>query len=156
MRKDVEEYLSRSNQMRTEARRRERDAFLLEQGLCQIEFMEEGGDPSDYPEFEDGKQCRKTPLALTEEEYAAVRAAAEARPGREWPVWPVHKILFVLAMITWAGGFVLGLASQMMGGYGGFSLVPAASMWFGFMAYGALLLAASEIVRLMKKLNREA
>lgn len=164
MRKEVEEFLSKRAQAQLEAQQKEREGFLIRQGLCRTILMPKGGNQEEYPDFDSdtGERCRREALALTEEEYAAVRGAVVEKPAKSWPVWPVHKILFVLAMITWAGGFVLGLVSgyqadQMMGGYGGFSLAPAASIsvWFASTVYGAVLLTASEIVRLMKKSNGE-
>jgi uncharacterized integral membrane protein len=155
--KEVEEFLNKSRQERGETRREEQKAFLLELGLYRVIPMPENGNLENYPDFDNGKRCRKEPLEVTEEEYAALCDEVEKKTKKDWPVWPVYQLLFVLAIVVWVMGLLLGfsIGGQTIGEYTGFSVMAAMSTWITFAVYGAVLLALSEFVRLMKKRNGE-
>ncbi len=157
MKKEVEEFLSRSRQERGETRREQQKEFLLELGLYRVIPMPEGGDEKEYPDFENAERCRKEPLDVTDEEYAALCDEVEKKTKKDWPIWPVYQILFVLTIVVWVMGLVIGfsIGGQTMGEYTSFSVMAALSTWITFAVYGAVLLALSEFVRLMKKRNGE-
>ncbi len=157
VKKEVEEFLNRSRQERDEARKKAQRSFLLELGLYRVIPMPEGGDEKEYPDFENAERCRKEPLEVTDEEYAALCDEVERKTKKDWPVWPVYQLLFVLAIVVWGLGLLMGffMGRQTMGEYTGFSVMAALSTWITFAVYGAVLLALSEFVRLMKKRNGE-
>lgn len=157
MKKEVEEFLNQSRQERKQAQRKAREPFLLELGLYRVIPMPEGGNEEDYPDFDNGEHCRKEPLEVTDEEYAALCDEVEKKEKKDWPVWPVYQLLFVLAIAVWAMGLILGFVTsgQITDYNGGFSFLSAVSTWLTFAVYGAVLLALSEFVRLMKKRNGE-
>ncbi|WP_312636938.1 hypothetical protein [Oscillibacter sp.] len=158
MKKEVEEFLNRSRQEREESGRKAQKSFLLELGLYRVIPMPESGTAENYPDFDDsGERCRKEPLDVTDEEYAALCHEVEKKTKKDWPVWPVYQLLFVLAIVVWVAGLVMGftIGGQIMGEYTGFSVMAALSTWITFAVYGAVLLALSEFVRLMKKRNGE-
>ncbi len=157
VKKEVEEFLNRSRQERDEARKKAQRSFLLELGLYRVIPMPEGGDEKEYPDFENAERCRKEPLEVTDEEYAALCDEVERKTKKDWPVWPVYQLLFVLAIVVWGMGLLMGffMGRQTMGEYANFSIMAALSTWITFAVYGAVLLALSEFVRLMKKRNGE-
>lgn len=145
MRKEVEDFLAQREQEKREAQRDERAARLLELGLYRTEEVDE--DAPGPVEFHDGKRVRFLPLELTEEEYAAVCAAAPQEKAAG-PGLPVHKILFVLAILVYAYGVVfLGYGWSTFGG----TFLSAVGGVVNIAISGSSLLAMSEIVRLLKK-----
>lgn len=168
MRKEVEEFLKARESEKETAQSARRRAHLLELGLYRVELLadalkERGGEETaeldqEFQDFEGGERCRKIPLDVTEEEYAAICEKAPEEPQKAgWPVLPVYQILFVLAMLVYAGGFILGISTGYSADYyyGGFYWLAAVSAWGSAAISGSLLLALSEHVRLMKKLNGE-
>ena len=155
--KEVEEFLNRSRQERDKAWGKAQKSFLLELGLYRVIPMPEGGDEKEYPDFENAERCRKEPLEVTDEEYAALCDEVKKKTKKAWPVWPVYQLLFVLAVVVWAMGLLLGfiVGIQTVGEYTGFSLLAAVNTWITYSVFGAILLALSEFVRLMKKRNGE-
>ena len=159
MQKIVEVFLAQQEAKKREQALEKRREHLLALGLYQVE--EVADDDNGSCEFQDGKRVRFHPVELTDEEYAAVCAAAPEEKAdvrsSKWPVPPVCKILYVLAICVYVVGLVQGfsmfgqLSDMFSYGAGLYSVTAVVMVWLAYAVGGTLLLAVSELLRLLKK-----
>lgn len=162
MNEKVEQFLAGKRKEASEEELKKRNLHLIELGLYDVEYAEGNTFSREYPEMENGKYCRRTPVAVTDEEYAAICAAVPEKQ-KKWPEWPVAKILFVVALIIYGVGFLAGIVtgvqtSYFMDGqpYYEFSWLAALSMWLTTLIGGTLLLGFSEHLVLLEKIGEKS
>ncbi|BAK97539.1 hypothetical protein OBV_03410 [Oscillibacter valericigenes Sjm18-20] len=138
-------------------------AHLIELGLYDVEYGPDNCFSEEFPDMEDGRYCKKKPIEVTQEEYESICQVAPVTPPKNWPVWPVDKILFVLSMIMYSVGFIGGIASgTRVSGYNQsgevyhtFLWTHALTYWLVASFFGSILLGFSEHLRLLKKISKD-
>ena len=151
MNEKVEAFLREKEQARREEETQSRNQRLLALGLYEMEFAPDNEMSPEYPLFQDGKFCRKVPVEVTDEEYAAI-CAADTPEKKDWPELPVDKILFVLAMVVYFTGLIVGISFGSGQYYESFSLLTASTVLIYAVLIGSLFLGLSELLKLLKKI----
>lgn len=145
--------------------RQEQEEKLLKLGLWTPEYAPEGEETKEirnvYPlRDEEGRRYKKVVVPVTEEEWAAIQAAAAADSdvekvkafGERWRN-PVSRILWRVALVFFVGGGILALLSMLLIGAmeGLTSLLSAIGIMVSAGMAGLALMAVAEIIQLLDK-----
>lgn len=157
----VEEFLKKKQlETATELIRR-KNLHLLELGLYDVEYAPDNCFSENYPDIEDGRYCKKKPIEVTQEEYESICQVAPIASPKGWPIWPVDKLLFVLSIVIYGVGFIVGIVSgtkvagyNESGTYYTFVWIYALTYWFTAYIFGSILLGFSEHLRLLDKISK--
>lgn len=154
MHEKVAAYLEKKQQEENDRTQTARSARLLELGLYDTVFPPEGADAAEYPDFEDGKRCRRVPVEVSDQEYEAICLAAEAdSPAlaeKKSRAGIVAAVLFWIGVIACAMGVILMMYAFGMGG----GLLAGLSSLLIYAVIGSVLLGLSEIVRALGILSQ--
>lgn len=150
MQTKVQEYLQAQREKKAEQERRVREKTLLKLGLWEPEYARSAADPDgEYPcKDEEGRRYRRVPIAVSDEEWAEIARYEEegVLPGARRRN-PVGRALWIAAMVLFIGGGTVGLLAAVDAG----PLPVAVGIWVPAAVYGLVLLALSEIIRLLEK-----
>lgn len=145
----VEEYLKGQQEKKAEQEARIREKTLLRLGLWEPEYAESAADPGEeYPcKDEDGCRYKKVPVTVSDEEWAEIVRYEEESviPGAKRRN-AVGRALWIAAMVFFIGGGILGLLAIDSG-----FLPVVVSVWLPAAMYGLVMLALSEIIRLLDR-----
>ena len=173
MQEKVLEYLEEQRRKREEKKtvaekweKEERESKLLELGLWTAEYAPEGEETkairNAYPQRDEtGRHYRKVAISVTEEEWAAIQAAAAADSdiakvkafGERWKN-PVSRILWLTAVVFFMGGGILAclcLLFVVLYNGGWEALMGAVRVVFLGGMGGLALMSAAEIIQLLDK-----
>lgn len=164
MNSKVEEFIEKRRREELDREKSCQHAHLIELGLYEVEYASENCFSEAFPDMEDGRYCKKKPIEVTQEEYESICQVAPVTPPKNWPVWPVDKILFVLSMILYGVGFIEGIAagiqvsgySQSGAAYHTFLWTSVLNYWLAASFFGSILLGISEHLRLLKKISKDS
>ena len=150
MHEKVAAYLEERRKKAAEQEAADREKRLIKLGLWEAEYApEDQADSPAYPEKdEEGRRYQKVPIPVSEEEWAeivrldrdGVIPSAQRKNRVAWVLW-------IAAMVLFIGGGIVGLLLAMSYGV----IQAAVSIWLPGAMYGFVLLALSEIIRLMDK-----
>lgn len=152
MQEKVEAYLERQREKELARRKK----TLMKLGICRRIYMPEDARPTadmvrEYPYEDEGRRFRVEPVAVTDEEWAAIRSAkGEERRRRN----PVCRALWYLGIAVYALGLLLGLLAfygMTVQGQYGTALLQMLGRWFFAGLLGTLVLGQSEIIRLLDR-----
>lgn len=163
MNSKVQKFIEKRRQEELDREKSRQHAHLIELGLYDVEYGPDNCFSEEFPDMEDGRYCKKKPIEVTQEEYESICRVAPITPKKGWPIWPVDKILSVLAFFIYGVGFTGGIISGIrVAGYnqgGGafytFVWKYALKYWLAACFFGSILLGFSEHLRLLKKISKD-
>ena len=128
------------------AENKQRDEFLLREGLYEKAYSPYDEYNEFYPEY-DGKYYKKVVPEVTDEEFAEIKkyAGVEGKSQRN----RVEKLLQIVAIAIYAIGFIVGIWM----GSNAESFLAMVPAWMGAFISGSAFLGFSEIIRLLQEIK---
>jgi len=159
----VQNFIEKKRQEELDREKSCQHAHLIELGLYDVEYGPDNCFSEEFPDMEDGRYCKKKPIEVTREEYESICRVVPITPKKGWPIWPVDKILSVLAFFIYGVGFIGGIISgirvagynQSGGAFYAFAWISALTYWLAASFFGSILLGFSEHLRLLKKISKD-
>lgn len=159
----VEEFLKKKQLEATTELIRRQNLHLLELGLYDVEYASDNSFSEAYPDYENGKYCKKKPVEVTPEEYESICKVAPEKSPQAWPNWPVAKILFVFSIAIYVVGFTAGMVSgfkvldYFVNGVASkeFLWTYLLTYWLAPSFFGSILLGLSEHLRLLDRISKK-
>ena len=147
-------------------KRKQKDEFLISQGLCQKVYSENTTYTKDFPESEWDERTQRlkfykySPIEVTDEEYQ--RVLVLSKPTQAIPEDEANGVaiaLKVIAILIFICGFFAGLILGFSdnSGYSSeeFSITIAFIIWTISFIDGIFVLGFSEIINLLHKINNK-
>lgn len=148
MNEKVRAFLDAKRQEELTKKQAEKDKLLIDLGLSEKEYLPSGNLSDEYPEYdrETKSYYKLKAIAVTEEEFEKIKKYAGKKEDNVSSNG-IATILTVIAWITYAAGFMAGLALfEMLEWY-------ILLIWLAAFLSGTVYLGFAEIIKLLTQIR---
>lgn len=162
MHKMAENYICEKEKQIANQKQREKNDFLLREGLYTKTYSDKAEYSPDYPysEFDENTQqqryYQKEPIEVTDEEYDELKKYSSARKTTaEKSTNAISVFLLVVAIAVFAIGLIYGIiqAGNISEYSDDVAIFVALQTWVKAFFIGSLFLGISEIIKLLHNIN---
>ena len=148
MNEKIQAFLDAKKQEELAKKQAEKDKLLIDLGLSEKEYLPSGNLSDEYPEYdrETKSYYKLKAIAVTEEEFEKIKKYAGKKEDNVSSNG-IATILTVIAWITYAAGFMAGLALfEMLEWY-------ILLIWLAAFLSGTVYLGFAEIIKLLTQIR---
>lgn len=153
MNEKIEQYINKRRAEIEEQQKKERNEFLIEIGLYDVEYADSDEYSDEYPDTvrdpETGRKrfCKKIALEVTDEEYEELRTLTYQGTYRDYGTWTSGFLRNFAVILILVGIFTTITITAMTESILLFTIGILTTLTFG-----AILLGISEMIRLLNRM----
>lgn len=156
----LKQYLEQKEQLHRESYEKEKRDLLIREGLYEKEYSDTFNDEYYWYDNLQGKNYRKVPIEITDEEYEMVKEICKSDNKEPVDVDVDNGVATVLTVIAWIiyiVGFIVGIVSGTNAAerYSDFNFLVAFIYWVVALVSGTMFLGFAEIIKLLEAIKRK-